>query len=62
MARHATLHLHAQHVIVPAGFVTDFASVPRIFWRVIGPPTGFGEMQELDTALHGGDQLELTRN
>jgi hypothetical protein len=29
-------------VIVPAGFTTDFASVPRIFWRVIGPPTGFG--------------------
>lgn len=24
---------------VPAGFVTDFASVPRFFWRVL-PPTG----------------------
>lgn len=24
---------------VPDGFVTDFASVPRIFWRLI-PPTG----------------------
>lgn len=24
---------------VPAGFVTDFASVPRFFWRLL-PPTG----------------------
>lgn len=24
---------------VPVGFVTDFASVPRFFWRVL-PPTG----------------------
>jgi hypothetical protein len=24
---------------VPAGFVTDFASIPRFFWRVL-PPTG----------------------
>lgn len=28
-----------QSVKVPAGFVTDFASVPRILWRVL-PPTG----------------------
>jgi len=28
------------HVInVPRGFVTDFASVPRLFWRII-PPWG----------------------
>lgn len=26
-------------IIIPAGFVTDFASVPRFFWRLI-PPTG----------------------
>ncbi len=25
--------------VVPAGFQTDFASVPRFFWRVL-PPTG----------------------
>lgn len=24
---------------VPAGFVTDFASIPRVFWRVL-PPVG----------------------
>jgi hypothetical protein len=26
-------------ITVPAGFVTDFASVPRIFWNLL-PPTG----------------------
>ena len=26
-------------IIVPIGFVTDFASVPRIFWNII-PPNG----------------------
>lgn len=24
---------------VPAGFITDFASIPRVFWRIL-PPTG----------------------
>ena len=27
------------HVLVPDGFVTDFASVPQIFWNII-PPIG----------------------
>jgi hypothetical protein len=26
-------------IVVPAGFVTDFASIPRLFWDVL-PPTG----------------------
>lgn len=26
-------------IIVPAGFITDFASIPRIFWSIL-PPTG----------------------
>ena len=25
-------------IVAPAGFVSDGASIPRIFWRVIGPP------------------------
>lgn len=28
-----------RRITVPAGFETDFASVPRVFWRVL-PPTG----------------------
>lgn len=26
-----------ERIVVPAGFVTDFASVPRIFWPIIDP-------------------------
>lgn len=30
----------AERIIrVPAGFITDFASIPRFFWRLL-PPTG----------------------
>ena len=25
-------------IYVPAGFRTDFASIPRFLWRIIGPP------------------------
>lgn len=25
---------------VPKGFITDFASIPRAFWTIIGHPTG----------------------
>lgn len=31
--------LMGQTITVPAGFQTDFASVPRFFWRLF-PPTG----------------------
>lgn len=27
-------------VFVPPGFVCDFASIPRLFWTLIGHPTG----------------------
>lgn len=27
----------------PDGMVFDFASIPRMAWRVIGPPTGYGK-------------------
>lgn len=26
-------------ITIPAGFITDFASIPRIFWNIL-PPTG----------------------
>lgn len=39
-------------VEVPAGFVTDFASVPRFFWRVL-PPTGdYGKAAVLHDFLY----------
>jgi len=27
-------------IIVPKGFKTDFASIPRVFWTIIGSPIG----------------------
>lgn len=27
-------------IAVPAGFVTDFASIPRALWTIVGAPTG----------------------
>lgn len=27
------------NIVVPAGFTTDFASIPRFLWRIIGTPT-----------------------
>lgn len=29
-----------EKIIVPGEFITDFASIPRIFWTLIGHPTG----------------------
>jgi len=31
--------LNYSHITVPAGYATDFASIPRIFWRIF-PPSG----------------------
>lgn len=27
-------------IVAPAGYVTDFASIPRVAWTLIGPPLG----------------------
>jgi hypothetical protein len=29
-----------RRVVIPAGFVTDFASIPRVLWTLIAPTTG----------------------
>lgn len=40
-------------ISVPVGFVTDFASVPRFFWRVL-PPTGrYGKAAVVHDYLYG---------
>lgn len=30
-------------VVVPAGFITDFASIPRVFWRILPPTDTYGK-------------------
>jgi hypothetical protein len=27
-------------IVVPAGFITDFASIPKALWGIVGGPTG----------------------
>jgi len=29
-----------EFICVPEGFITDFASIPRLFWSIIGSPIG----------------------
>jgi hypothetical protein len=31
-----------ERISPPDGFPFDFASIPRVAWRVIGPPSGYG--------------------
>lgn len=48
---HAFTYDHGRFV-VPAGFLTDFASVPRFFWRLF-PPTGrYGKAAVLHDMLY----------
>lgn len=34
-----TKTLRRDRIVVPAGFITDFASIPRVLWNIL-PPTG----------------------
>lgn len=46
-------------ITVPAGFITDFASVPRVFWRVIPPWGKYGRAAVVHDWLYkekGGDR------
>lgn len=40
----AEFQLHQGRVItVPAGFITDFASIPRVFWNILPPWGKYGK-------------------
>lgn len=39
-------------IAVPAGFVTDFASVPRVLWNLLPPTGGYGEAAVLHDYLY----------
>lgn len=48
-------------IVVPAGFVTDFASIPRAFWRVL-PPTGrYGKAAVVHDYLYRTPEIQVTR-
>lgn len=37
LTRKYSVIVHGHRIDIPEGFVTDFASIPRIFWRVLPP-------------------------
>lgn len=48
-------------ILVPAGFTTDFASIPRVFWRVL-PPTGkYGKAAVIHDYIYRTPGVNLTR-
>jgi hypothetical protein len=48
-------------ISVPAGFETDFASIPRFFWRVL-PPTGkYGKAAVVHDYIYRTPSVPLTR-
>ena len=47
---------------IPAGFETDFASVPRIFWALISPWGKFGKAAVLHDFLYQNHQIKLAKN
>lgn len=48
-------------ILVPAGFVTDFASIPRFFWRLL-PPTGqYGKAAVIHDYLYVTATMPVTR-
>jgi hypothetical protein len=48
-------------ILVPAGFVTDFASIPRFFWRLL-PPTGrYGKAAVIHDFLYRTPTAPFTR-
>lgn len=48
------------YIIIPAGFITDFASVPRFFWRLV-PPAGSGKHGAYGPASVVHDYLYRTK-
>lgn len=53
-----TYHLSdGLHVTVPAGYLTDMASIPRPLWWIVGPPTGDGPGKQYGIAAVMHDYL-----
>ena len=47
------------HIIkVPKGFITDFASVPRVFWSIIGSVDKHGKAAVIHDYLYGMNYMD----
>lgn len=46
-------HDNGREVVpVPIGFVTDFASIPRVLWNILPPTGGYGKAAVIHDALY----------
>ena len=50
-----------EYIEVPAGFVTDFATVPRVFWFVIPPWGRYGKAAVLHDYLYAQQRSSRKR-
>jgi len=50
-----------ENIVVPAGFVTDFASVPRFFWRILPPWGRYGPAAIVHDWLYHTQQYSRKR-
>lgn len=48
-------------ITVPAGFVTDFASIPRFLWSILPPTGGYGEAACIHDECYRTPHLGITR-
>ena len=46
------------HVHVPAGFLTDFASIPRVLWPIFPPTGGYGKAAVVHDWLYQEREIE----
>jgi hypothetical protein len=37
---------------IPAGFITDFASIPKILWNILPPTAGYGKAAVIHDGLY----------
>lgn len=55
------LRTDIREIRVPAGFVTDFASIPRFFWRVLPPTGSYGKAAVVHDYLYRTTTFPVTR-
>lgn len=48
----------ADHVHVPTGFLTDFASIPRVFWPLLPPTGAYGKAAVVHDWLYQEREIE----
>lgn len=46
-----------QSVVIPAGFITDFASIPRGLWNILPPTGGYGKAAVVHDYLYRGGYI-----